>query len=336
MEILNLDFKDKFNAIKSLLWILSIFSWLFFICSGWTAIKWLQDDNYRIIWTIKTLDLEEYGNYEVKIYYPLQINYVVLYFIFIFTLLLAFAGFIIYIIKSTCKKGENNNIFEGMMGIWPRLHSFPLIIISFIFLLGSYFYPLYSKIQEEDYQKYFDRMKEIRISGLAFSLIALISLIFIYIVTDLKTDKWYIILTIKKGTYSCLIILLWYYFFYTIYQLNEYIHTNLDEDTDRYLKNTLGISFSIIIGLGSLIFSFLFRDIVSLLMNILIYLGMAIYFFSIENKVKESYGNLLVDGIIDIIYIVLSIGMIVFLLIKYWKECFQSSNGTIFNKEKLA
>ena len=330
MEILNLDFKDKFNAIKSLLWILSIFSWLFFICSGWTAIKWLQDDNYRIIWTIKTLDLEEYGNYEVKIYYPLHINYVVLYFIFIFTLLLAFAGFIIYIIKSTWKKGENNNVFEGMMGIWPRLHSFPLIIISFIFLLGSYFYPLYSKIQEEDYQKYFNRMKEIRISGLAFSLIALISLIFIYIVTDLKTDKWYIILTIKKGTYSCLIILLWHYFCYTIYQINEY---NIGEDTDRCLKKTLGIAFSSIIGFGSLTFSFLFRDIAAAFMNLLIYLGMVIYFFSIEKKVKEYYRNLLADGILDIIHIVLSAVMIIYLSIKCRKECFQSSNGIFFNNE---
>ena len=333
MEILNLDFKDNFNRIKSLLWILSILSWLFFICSGWSSLQNLQDDKYRIIWTIKKLDLEEHGYYEVETYYPLQINFVVLYIIFIFILLLAVAAFIIYIIKSTCRKEENNNIFEGMMGIWPRLHSFPLIVISFIFLLGAYFHAHYSELEKEDFQKYFNRMKEIRICGLAFSLIALISLIFIYIVTDLKTDKWYIILTIKKGTYSCLIILLWYYFFYTIFQLIEYIYPYLSEDSDRYLKNHLGIGFSIIIGLGSHAFSFLFRDIAAAFMNILIYLGMTIYFFSIDNDVRENYSNFVYDGIIDIIHILLSVGLICFLLIKYRKECLQSSNGIFFNNE---
>lgn len=324
MELLNLDFKDNFNRIKTLLWILSIFSWLFFICSGWASIKYLGDKNYKIIWTINTLDLEENRSYKVDTYYPIQINYVVLYIIFIITLLFAVAGFFIYLIKSTCKKEKN--IFEGMMGIWPRLHSFPLIIISFIFLLGEYFYPCYLEIENEDYQKYFNRMKELKIFGLAFSIIALISLIFIYIVTDLKTDKWYIVLTIKKGTYSCLIILLWYYFCYTVYQLSDSIHPNLNNDNDRYLKNTLGIGFSSIIGIGSLIFSFLFKDIVAAIMNLLIYLGMTIYFFSIDKNIKESYANKLADGVLDIIHIAFSIGMIVFLLIKYRKECLQSSN----------
>ena len=331
MEILNLDFKDSFSRIKSLLWILSILSWLFFLCTGLSSIKFLNKNYNKIIWTIKTLDLEEHGFYDVKTYYPLQINYVVLYIIFILTLFLAVVGFFIYIIKSTCKKEDNNNIFEGMMGIWPRLHSFPLIIISFIFLLGEYFYPLYLEIENEDYQKYFNRMKELRIFGLAFSLIALISLIFIYIVTDLKTDEWYIVLTIKKGTYSCLIIFLWYYFFYTIYQLSEYIYPDLSADKDRYLKNTLGIGFSSIIGIGSLAFSFFFKDIIAALMNLLIYLGMAIYFFAIDKKVKDNYSNKVVDGIIDIVHIAFSAGMIVFLLIKYRKECFQSSNLNIIN-----
>ena len=333
MEKLNLDFKGNFNVIKSLLWILSILSWLFFICIGWSSLQNLQDEKYRIIWTIKILIAEEHKYNDKTTYYPLQINYVVLYIIFIFILLLAVAGFVIYIIKSTYRKEENNNIFEGMMGIWPRLHSFPLIVISFIFLLGAYFHKHYSDLEEEDFQKYFNRMKEIRICGLAFSLIALISLIFIYIVTDLKTDKWYIILTIKKGTYSCLIILLWYYFFYTIYQLNEYIYPDLSDDSDRYLKNHLGIGFSVIIGIGSLAFSFIFRDIVAAFMNILIYLGMTIYFFSINKYVMEHYGSKKADGIIDIIHIILSAGLICFLLIKYRKECFQSSNGIFFNNE---
>lgn len=332
MEKLNLDFSDKFNIIQSILWILSILSWLFFICTGFASIKIFHIKHYEVIWTIQKIGKKINGIYTVENYYPLQINTIVLYIIFIFTLILAVIAFVVYIIKSTCLKEDN--IYEGMMGIWSRLNSFPLIIVSFLFLLGEYFYPKYydiyyykeKELNIQDYAKYFNRRKEMSIFGLAFSLIALISLIFIYIMTDLKTDKWYIVLATKKGFYSCLIILLWYYFFYAIFQLNnEFIYYDLLFTTEQKFKNTLSIGFSIIIGGGSLLFSFFFKDLFAAFMNILIYIGMTIYFFHIEKSVRELYGNLYYTGIINSIVIALSVADIIFLLSKYRKECLRCS-----------
>lgn len=331
MKQLNLDFSDYFSTIKSILWILSILSWLFFIGTGLASIKVFYNKHYETIWTIQKMGTFKNGIYIVDNYYPLQINTIVLYIIFLFIILLAFISFLIYFIKSTCQKEEN--IYEGMMGIWPRLHSFPLILASFLFLLGEYFYPKfydkYNKTEKEqniqDYAKYFNRMKEISALGLAFSLMGLISLIFIYIMTDLNTEKWYIVLITKKGFYSCLIVLLWYYFFYTIYQLNGFVFNNNLPNTEKYLRNTLSIGFSIIIGIGSLLFSFFFKDLLAAFMNILIYIGMTIYFFSIEKDEREYWGNLNYTGIIDSIIIAASVSMIVFLLIKYRNECLRCS-----------
>lgn len=315
MEKLNLYFNNSFNTIKSLLWILSILSWGFFNAAGWASIKYFIDNN--TIWTIQKVNSQEY--------YPLQLNVVFIYIIFIVTMVFGIIGFVMYLLKSIFLK--DNSFFEGMMGIWPRLHSFPLIIVSFLFLLGEYFYPYYlDKYIDIDYAKFYNHMIEIRIFGLTFSLIALISLIFIYYVTDLKENPWYVVLSTKKGAYSCLITLLWYYFFFTIYQVIEIEYPSMSEGFTIFWKKFCGIFFSILIGLGSLFFSFFFKDIVVAAMNILIYLGMSIHFFSIT-KIRRwyFYDNEWADGIIDIVMIVISAGMLIFLLIKYRKECFASS-----------
>ena len=55
MEKINLVFGDYFNNVKSILWILSILSWLFFICTGLASFKTLSDCDYEFIWTIKKI-----------------------------------------------------------------------------------------------------------------------------------------------------------------------------------------------------------------------------------------------------------------------------------------
>ena len=335
LKKLNLDFSDYFNISKSILWILSIFSWLFFICLGWASLDKFSDSHYEIIWTIKKMGKFRNSNIYVDDYYPIQINMVLLYIIFIITLLFALVGFIIYMIKSTCLKDEK--FFEAMMGIWTRLHSFPLILVSFLFLLGEYFYPNYrddyynNGYYTGDYSKYFSHKKDIGFFALFFSLIALISLIFIYIVTDFKQDIWYVVLTIKKGIYSCLIVLLWYYFWYMVYQVNEFIYPDMNQKQLIYLRRSLGIIFTFLIGIGCLLFSFFFKDIVAAFMNLLIYLGMCIHFFTIRKSIREYYGQKLIwfDGTVDIIIMVLSAAMSVFLLIKYRNKCLQSNH--LFN-----
>lgn len=322
MEKINLVFGDYFNNVKSILWILSILSWLFFICTGWASFKTLSDCDYEFIWTIKKISyhcLKEKEGKEQYKYYPLQINDVLIYIIFIITLVFALVGFVFYIYESTWKK--DNFILEGMMGIWQRLHSFPLIIISFLFLLGEYFYPHYKDLFEDnDYQKFYHYKQDIIIFGLSFSLIGLISLVFIYVITDLSTVQWYVEMSIKKGTYSCLIVLLWYYFIYTIYQLNSSIYPNISVRVETVWTECYVIIFSIIFGSGCLTFSFFFKDLVVSFMNFLIYLGMVIYIFSIQNWRYKYYKSVMAERVIDIIMVVLSAGMITFLTIKYKNE----------------
>ena len=46
-----------------------------------------------------------------------------------------------------------------------------------------------------------------------FTILGLISLVFIYVNIQLN-DDWYIVMAIKKGFFSSLIILLWYNFYW--------------------------------------------------------------------------------------------------------------------------
>ena len=324
MEKLNLKFDNSFNIVKSTLWILSILSWLFFLCTGWASIYYIGHygkNNYYIFWTIKIISEKLQRNYSNP-YYPLQINISLMYIIVSITMLFAVVAFVLYIIKTTWKKQDE--IFEGMMGIWTRLHSFPLIIISFLFLLGEYFYPSNLNNMNKNkisYKAYYENERDINITGLAFCLIALLSLLFIYIITDIRTEQWYVTLIIKKGFYSCLIVLLWYYFIYSIYQINDYNIMKILHSTRQTWNKCYSIIFSILFTAGCLTFSFFFKDLIISFMCGLINLGMIIYYFSVLRYERNYESTKYAEGIIDIVMLVLSAGMITFLVIKYRTEC---------------
>ena len=151
------------------------------------------------------------------------------------------------------------------------------------------------------------------IAGMIIVIIGLCSMIFIYIKTNLAGD--WMIATIKKGAYSFLIALEWYYFWYDI--------VNLRINDEAYHKDTIkvcGILFSIIIGLGALVFAFFFKDVVVAFVHFLFYLGMLIFFFMINADWRGNY-NKYADGIIDIIMAVLLLAEVIFLIVKYKTEC---------------
>ena len=150
--------------------------------------------------------------------------------------------------------------------------------------------------------------------------------------TDLNTD-WYILLTLKKGTYSCFIVLLWYYFCYLIYQLRyvhflDYLKDNPNGNKDFKLEDWAkgcGIAFSIIFGIGSLVFAFIFKDLVVAGMNCLIYVGLTTFYFKLRKEVrKNKYANKNGDGAVDIIMMVFSIALIAFLILTKREECLKS------------
>ena len=326
MEKFNLNFNGGDNTLKSICWILSILSWLLLTITGWISLRWLDEDSAGgLIWTIFKYQKPD-GDDHVP-YMQLQMETALIYIIFILTMLIVLAGFIIYMVKSTCKRDDA--VYHGMMGKWSKFHFFPLLCISAMFIAGECWDTL-SGEEWADPKKNLDHVKGVRVSCFFFDLIGLISLIFIYIKTDLN-GEWYIILTLKKGTYSCFITLLWYYFCYSIYGLRElheldynYHHSYKDFKTDDWKKGC-GIAFSIIFGIGSLIFAFIFKDLVVAGMNTLIYLGLTAYYFQIhkdERKLKSANKN--GDGAVDIIMMVFSIAMIAFLLITKKEECLKS------------
>ena len=319
MEKFNLNFSGGDNVIKSICWILSVLSWLLLLVTGWISLKWLDDDNYRIIWTIIRYEKEDHGIPDKVGYEPLQMNSALIYVVFILTMIIVLAGFVLYMIKSTCKKDEA--VFNGMMGQWSKFHFFPLLCISAMFLVGEVGC-------DDDYATKNHNWRDMHITCYLFDILGLCSLIFIYIMTDLNTD-WYVLLTLKKGTYSCFITLLWYYFCYDIYYLREVDHDEHQPSSKDYKlldwHKGCGIAFSIIFGIGSLIFAYIFKDLEVCGMNLLIYLGLTIYYFQIPHFIRNSeIANKYVDGIVDIIMMVASIVVIVILLITKKEECLKS------------
>ena len=334
MEKLNLNFSGGDNVVKSICWIMSYLSWLLLVASGWASIKWLDqtpggfdgETEEQWGWTIwgffawRTFKVQGIDVDPLKTeYYPLQMQVSLYYICFILALIVITGGCFVFFYKTICKKDDQ--VINGMMGQFSKFHFFPLLCASALFITGECVDNL-SKEDWIDREKVNDHYKAMYISGLVFSIVGLASFIFIYIMTDLNTNDWWVLLLLKKGAFSCLIILMWYSFCYDIYYVHKYDKPN-DKQTDW--QKGCGLAFSIIFGIGSLAFSFVFKDLVACVMNLLIYIGLTVGYFKLEKeKRKHKDANKNGDGIVDIIMLVLSVAVIVLLLIKYRENCMKS------------
>jgi hypothetical protein len=246
---------------------------------------------------------------------PLQIDipWLQLYIFFI-----SLVGFVFYLIFTIYKK--NQNIIEGMLGNWSKYHFIPLLFIASLYIISQ-------SCRDYDYNGFENGLKKLKtllIFNLIFTIIGFISLIVIYILTKLNSE-WYIVMAIKKGVYSTFIILLWYNFFHMIvsfktinYKIKINKEATTDEDGDiKFLRGT-GISFTIIIGIGSLVFSFIFKDLMAAFTNFLIYMGMVFAFFNKNEYIisqRKNY-NKYADGILDIIIMICSLVCMIYLI--FW------------------
>jgi hypothetical protein len=232
----NINFNGNDNTIKSICWILSVISWLVLIITE--IIGFAQLDDKYVIWTFYRIPIEHNSGKGFTGYYPLQMHEAFIFIVFIILLCFTIIAFLYYMIKSTCNK--DNSIFESMNGVWTKYHFIPLFFASILFIIGE-------SIKEHD-----DDKPE-NICGLIFVILGLSFLIFIYIKTNLPPE--WLPAAIKKGTYSCLISLEWYYFCYDI--CNIKINNGGIYDIGSYSG-----FFSVFVGIGGLFFAIFFKDIV--------------------------------------------------------------------------
>jgi hypothetical protein len=257
-------------------------------------------------------------------YFPIEIN-LNLPFIYTYFFLISVIGFAVYLIFTTYKK--NQSLYEGMLGNISKFHFIPLLLIAALYIIsvsGS----LIPNINGYDYDdNYIKAFRTIIIFDLIFTIIALICLIVVYITTQLNCE-WYIVLAIKKGVYSSFIILLLYNFFHIIISfkiINDALDDNSEwDDMRKFLKGT-GIAFSILFGILSLAFSFLFKDIMAAFTTFLLYSGMVMTFFNrndSQKRIRKQEFNGFADGIIDIIFMILSLVCIAFLILRCRERLF--------------
>ena len=317
------NFPGGKNVVKSICWILSYLSWLLAVATNLAALKWMyrpqKNSPFCFIWNIVILPnyIKNSGNYEdgsrrrlnspvkrnirklangLDLYYPLQMSELMIYIVLNFAFAMIFAGCVVYIVKTFIKR--DIQAIDGLFGKFSQFHFFPFLCNFVMSLLGI--------LSGDDMKKCDDFAK----AGLAISLIGLASMIFIYITTKSdsfdSTGKFFI----KNGAFSCLIVLFWYSFCYDIYMVRR-----LTEGEDQKWVKGCSLAFSIIFGVGSLSFSFLFKDVMVSFMNILIYIGMAKNYFELELNTSTKDYNKNGDGAVDIIMLVCS--MILFLFLIY-------------------
>ena len=289
------NFNGGENIIKSICWILSYLSWLLVAVNNLASLKYMYMDDPSQIWGIHTQDALGY--------IPIQMDRIVIYFVYNIWIFISIIGCAAFIIKTLFKK--ENSVIDGMMGKFSQFHFFPLLCAFIMIILGEIIDV--------------NNTKHITNTGLAFSLFGTASMVFIYIMTEFKTQDWWAEYTLKKGTFSCLVILFWYNFCYDIY----WVRYVTEEPSKNFTKNC-GMAFSLLFGIGSLAFSVVYRDIIMSFMNFLINIGMAKYYFELGVDTGSKDYNKNGDGAIDILVSVLSLVWFLYLVIDIYMEGIQS------------
>jgi len=318
MEKFNLNFNGGGNILKSICWLLSLAAWLLFLITGWISIF---GENYKV-WTI-TKDVKVNLLFiEYYPYIPTQMDKTFIFIVFLELLIISTVAFCLYLIYSIFIK--NNSVFNGMMGNISRFHFIPITCAGGLFIIGESF-------KDADSEK----IKQLMITALIFSIIGFITLILVH--TQTKIEPWYASLIIKKGAFACLIALFTYTICYTILLIGiidkvvnfnflnfvEYIiFGSSDKQTLIDFINNCGTALPITIGVVNIALSIGLKDPIISFMNLLIYVGSTIYYYNIDKKTREFFENN-GDGIIDIVMIVLSALAIAFLIFKYKAEAFK-------------
>lgn len=269
------DENIELNQDQKVWYVLSIISWTLFVCC----------------------QIESYIN-ESSMFFNIYFYYIFyLPVTKIFILVISLAGLIFYLIFTTCKK--DINLINGMVDRKSKFHFIPFLLISILFIIDQTIKNCFiGKVYYEDYyEDHYDHhynyircseraIKVLLIIDLAFSLLSFTLFIFSYIHMNLHC-KWYIVLFIKKGAFSCLIPYILYKLFLDINLLILYEFKGIN-----ILRITIVISLCLI-GLVSLGLSLKFKDILLAFINAIIYLGLIIKFSINNSGIKNDLGKIL-------------------------------------------
>ena len=282
----------------------TIFVWKFFSVISWLLLIFTSLEAYFH----ETMFYSMY-NSNGGLYLPLSVK---LGGIQSFYLILLFLAFYHFAYLGLYKGDES--ITNPLLDRITKFHFIPLFLISFINIIN----------QARKNGVGITAFEKELIADLVFNLIALVFLIIIYAKTVLE-HNWYIVLTIKKGLFSCLIILLWHNFFYLIVLVGYAVQYNrMSYNILTFLKGS-GIAGSLIVGIGGCIFSFVNKDLIAAATNFLLYVGMVNSFFGTTGKSKEMkiYTAGVADGVIEIIFMLFNFATVMILIFKFNADCVQ-------------
>ena len=240
---------------------------------------------------------------------PLEIGGETIYKIFNFFFIISVLGCVSFIYKALIKKDQT--VIDGMVGKYSKFHFFPLLLGFAMSMLGELL-----KLTEDEQKK--NNPGDIAYAALAITLVGLVSMIFVYVTTNINSNEWWISYVLNRGTFSCMLILFWYSFCYDIY-LVRYCSKPDDDKTVTKWPKDVNLSFSIIFGIGSIVFSFAFKDIIICLINIYIYndlAGKTILSYSEKQKDKLKNVNYYADKAIDYLFLICSFLLLIYIVVE--------------------
>jgi hypothetical protein len=281
----------------------TIFVWKFFSVISWLLLIFTSLEAYFH----ETMFYSMYNTADS--YLPLSVKLGGIQSFYLILLFLAFYHFA-YLGLYKGDDSITNPLFDRI----TKLHFIPLFLISFINIIN----------QTGKNGVRITAFESELIADLVFNLIALVFLIIIYSKTVLE-HNWYIVLTIKKGLFSCLIILLWHNFFYLIVLVGYAVQSNrLSDNINNFLKGS-GIAGSLLVGIGGCIFSFVNKDLIAAATNFLLYVGMVNSFFGTTGKSKSmrTLTGGVADGVIEIIFMIFNFATVIILIFKFNADCVQ-------------
>ena len=246
----------------------SVISWILLMYSSWEAFV----EKHSTYFLLKILNEGRTIYDDNKDTYTFPLNIKLTIFQAFITVLIIF-GFINYILYTMIK--ANQTIDNAFFGKISKFHFIPLILVSVIFLLMKNvnlisYSESSSGIVYNINQKNMSEILVIVI--LVFTAVALVSLFIIYKETDLSCN--YILhISIKKGVYSSLLVLLLHNIFNCIIALKFINDLGHKKKIYEFFQLSRKI-FSPLLGTLVIIFAFSFNDVTALFSNLLMYIGM--------------------------------------------------------------